>query len=82
VIAAWLNARSISLSHHPFTSSEFIMSEPTPAVLVGPTGRKAGWQVILGPENARLVDFTEVSYTRVILNRDRVISFTASSFPP
>jgi hypothetical protein len=57
------------------------MSKPTKVAIVGFTGRKAGWQVILGPENARVVDFTEVAYTRIIIHRDRVIAVNGSSFP-
>ncbi|MDR3403301.1 MAG: hypothetical protein P4L99_12460 [Chthoniobacter sp.] len=81
VIAAWLNARSISMSRGPCTAGELTMSEPTKTAFVSLTGRKAGWQVVLGPENSRMVDYTEVAYTRVIINRDRVISVVASSFP-
>jgi len=81
VIAAWLNSRCLSISRGPFTASELIMSDPTEAAIMSLTGRKAGWQVILGPENSKVVDCTEVGYTRVIMNRDRVISVTSSSFP-
>ena len=81
VIAAWLNARSLSLSGRPFTAGELSMSEPTKVAFTDLTRRKAGWQVILGPENRRVVDFTEVAYTRVIIKRDRVISVVSSSFP-
>ena len=81
IIAAWLNARTISLSHGPFTAGELSMSEPRKVAVPGLTGRIVGWEVILGPENRRVVDYTEVAYARAIINRDRVISFNASSFP-
>jgi hypothetical protein len=58
------------------------MSEPTKvAVFDLLRGRQVGWQVILGPENSRFVDLTEVAYTRFVINRNRVVSVVSSSFP-
>ena len=37
-------------------------------------GRKVGWQVSLGPENKVVTDFTDLNYTRLIINRDRIVS--------
>ena len=82
IVAAWANARCHFISSPPFSASEFIMSEPTKvAVHDLLRGRQVGWQIILGPENSRFVDFTEVAYTRFVINRDHVVSVVSSSFP-
>jgi len=40
-------------------------------------GRNVGWRVILGPENKIVCNFADAKYTRMIINRGRVISVTS-----
>src|SRR5689334_910793 len=68
IVAAWANARCHFISSRPITGDEFTTSAPAKvAVFDLLRGRQVGWQVILGPENWRFVDFTEVAYTRFVI---------------
>lgn len=82
IAAAWLNMHYHYVPPNPIRPEELSVPEPTKVATIDDMmGRKAGWQVILGPENKNVTNFTEASYTRLIINRGRVVCVTSSDGP-
>jgi len=85
IVAAWFNAHYRYTPPNPVRPEEFSISEPTKVAIYDfMLGRKVGWQVILGPENKIVKNFTDLNYTRLIINHGRIVSVTSSddSFTP
>ena len=79
VAAAWLNAHCRYTPPNPIKPEELSAAEPTRVATIDVMhGRNVGWQIILGPENKAVCDYTDAKYTRMIINRDRVISVTSN----
>ena len=79
IAARWANSHYAFIPAAPFTADEMRFTGPTPVVyhdLI--LGRAVGWQIVLGPENERLCRQTELSYTRLIINRGRIVSIVSS----
>ena len=82
IVAAWFNAHYRYTPPNPVRPDEFSVSEPTRVATVDlMLGRKVGWQVILGPDNTMVSNFTNTSYTRLIINRGQVVSVASSDQP-
>lgn len=80
IAAAWLNAHCRYSPPNPIKPEELMTTAPTRMATVDPMhGRNAGWQIILGPENKVVCDFADAKYTRMIINRGRVISVTSDN---
>lgn len=80
IAAAWLNTHCHYTPPNPIKPSELTTSEPTRVATVDPMhGRNVGWQIILGPENKAVCDFADAKYTRMIINRGRIISVTSDN---
>jgi hypothetical protein len=86
VAAAWANDHYKFWPSHPFTPEEMIISEPEKVALKMPiwfpVGRPVGWQVILGPENERLMNVVENVYVRLIIRNGAVVFSEADSSRP
>ncbi len=82
IAARWFNANYSFTPPTPVQPEEFSATEPTKVaasdVLLG---RKVGWQIILGPENKIVTNFTNLNYTRLIINRGQIVSVTSSDSP-
>src|SRR5580700_2421564 len=77
--AAWLNAHCRYTPPNPIKPEELSASEPTEVATVDVQhGRNVGWQIILGPENKAVCNYTDANYTRMIINRGRVISVASN----
>ena len=82
IVAAWFNAHYRYVPPNPIRPEEFSTTEPTKVATVDiMLGRKVGWQVILGPENKNVTNFTDLNYTRLIINHGRIVSVTSSDQP-
>ncbi len=82
IAAYWFNSHYSYTPPIPIRPDELSITEPTKVVtnyLL--LGRKVGSQIILGPENTLLTNFTKLNYTRLIINRDRIVSITSSDEP-
>jgi hypothetical protein len=78
IAAAWLNTHCRYTPPNPIKPQELTTSEPTRVATVDPMhGRNVGWQILLGPENKAVCNFSDANYTRIIINRGRVISVTS-----
>jgi hypothetical protein len=79
IAAAWFNAHYRFTPPNPIKPEELSISEPTRVATADwMLGRTVGWQVILGPENKVVTNFTDMAYTRLIINRGRIVSITSS----
>jgi hypothetical protein len=82
IAAAWLNTHYHYVPPNPIRPEELSVPDPVKVATVDEMmGRQAGWQVILGPENKNVRDFTDAHYTRLIINHDRVVCVTSSDRP-
>ena len=82
IVAAWFNAHYRYTPPNPVRPDEFSISEPTRVATSDfMMGRKVGWQIILGPENKMVKNFTDLNYTRLIINYGRIVSVTSSDQP-
>lgn len=82
IAADWFNAHYSYTPPTPIRPDELSMTEPTRVATSNfLLGRQVGWQIILGPENKILTNFTELNYTRLIINRGRIVSVTSSDQP-
>jgi len=82
IAAAWFNTHYHYVPPNPIRPEELSVPEPTKvAALDDMVGRKVGWQVILGPENKNVTNFTDSKYTRLIINRGRIVSVSSSDVP-
>ena len=82
IAAAWFNAHYRYTPPNPIQPDELSLTEPVKVAAADRMlGRLVGWQVILGPENKVVTNFTDLNYTRLIINRGRVISVTSSDQP-
>ncbi len=82
IVADWFNSNYKFTPPTPLRPDEFSVSEPTKAATTDfLLGRKVGWQVILGPENTMLTNFTHLNYTRLIVNRDWIVSIESRDSP-
>ena len=78
--AAWLNVHCHYTPPNPIKPEELSVAEPTRVATIDPMhGRNVGWQIILGPENKAVCDFAEADYTRMIIQRGRIISVTSTN---
>ncbi|MDR3404021.1 MAG: hypothetical protein P4L99_16105 [Chthoniobacter sp.] len=79
IVAAWFNAHYRYTPPNPVKPEEFSFSEPTKVATADfMMGRKVGWQIILGPENKMVTNFTDLNYTRLIINHGQIVSVTSS----
>jgi hypothetical protein len=79
IVAVWFNKHYRYTPPNPARGDEFSFAEPTRVATNDVMlGRAVGWQVILGPENKFVTNFTELNYTRLIINRGRIVSVTSS----
>ena len=82
IAAAWLNTHYHYVPPNPIRPEELSVPEPVKAATLDEMlGRKAGWQVVLGPENKAVTNFTDSKYTRLIINRGRIVCVTSSDQP-
>jgi hypothetical protein len=85
IAADWANAHYSFLPPRLFTAEEMKVSEPTKVSLKMPIwfpiGRKVGWQILLGPENERLVNRAGLSCIRLIVYHDDVIFSEEQNYP-
>jgi len=82
IAAEWFNVHYRYVPPNPIRPEELSVSPPVQVASVDVMlGRKVGWQVILGPENKMVRDFTDSNYTRLIINHDRIVSVTSSDRP-
>ena len=82
IAAVWFNAHYHYVPPNPIRPEELAVAEPTRVATIDVMlGRKVGWQVILGPENKMVTNFTDAKYTRLIINRGRVVSVSSSDLP-
>ena len=80
IAAAWINAHCRYTPPNPIKPEELSAAEPTKVATIDVMhGRKVGWQIILGPENKAVRDYTDAKYTRMIINQDRIISVTSDN---
>ncbi|EDY18216.1 hypothetical protein CfE428DRAFT_4352 [Chthoniobacter flavus Ellin428] len=80
IAAAWLNAHCRYSPPNPIKPEELSMTAPVRVATVDEMhGRNVGWRVILGPENKVVCNFADAKYTRMIINRGRVISVTSDN---
>jgi hypothetical protein len=80
--AAWLNKHYRFTPPNPVQPAELLISEPEKVATVDPmAGRLVGWQVVLGPENKVVSNYSDAKYTRLIINRDRILSVASSNHP-
>jgi hypothetical protein len=82
IATAWLNTHYRFTPPNPIRPDELSISEPTKVAAVDVMlGRVVGWQIVLGPENKMVTNFTELKYTRLIINRGRIVLVTSSNRP-
>ncbi len=82
IAADWFNSHYSYTPPTPIRPDQLSITAPTKvATRDFLIGRKVGWQIILGPENKLLTNFTELNYTRLIINRDSIVSVTSSDQP-
>ena len=80
IAAAWLNAHFRYTPPNPIKPEELSAAEPTKVATNDVMrGRTAGWQIILGPENKAVCNYADAKYTRMIINRGRVLSVTSDN---
>jgi hypothetical protein len=78
IAAAWLNAHCHYTPPNPIKPAELSAAAPTRVATVDPMhGRIVGWQIILGPENKAVCNYSNAKYTRMIINRGRIFSVTS-----
>ncbi|MEP6668880.1 MAG: hypothetical protein ABJF10_07000 [Chthoniobacter sp.] len=79
IVAAWFNAHYRYTPPNPVRPEEFSITEPKKVAISDfMMGRKVGWQIILGPENKMVKNFSDQKYTRLIINRGHIVSVTSS----
>jgi hypothetical protein len=82
IAADWFNSHYSYTPPTPIRPDELSITAPAKVATKDfLLGRKVGWQIILGPENKLLTNFTELNYTRLIINRDWIVSVTSSDQP-
>jgi len=82
IAAAWINAHYHYVPPNPIKPEELSISEPTKiATLDVMMGRQVGWQIIIGPENRAVTNFTDANFTRLIINDGRIVSVSSSDRP-
>jgi len=80
IAASWFNAHCHYTPPNPIKPEELKTTEPTKVATVDAQhGRNVGWQIILGPENKAISNYSEANYTRMIINNGRVISVTSDN---
>jgi hypothetical protein len=80
IVATWLNTHCRYTPPNPIKPQELSITEPARVATVDVQhGRNAGWQIILGPENKAVCNYTDAKYTRMIINHDRIISVTSDN---
>lgn len=80
IAAAWFNAHCHYTPPNPVKPEELSTTAPTRVATVDPQhGRNVGWQIILGPENKAICNYSDAKYTRMIINYGRVISVTSDN---
>lgn len=80
IAAAWFNAHCHYTPPNPIKAEELSTTEPTRVATVDPQhGRNVGWQIILGPQNKAICNYSEAKFTRMIINNGRVISVTSDN---
>ena len=80
IAAAWFNTHCRYTPPNPLKPEELSTSAPTQVATIDVMhGRNVGWQIMLGPENKAVRDYTDANYTRMIINQGRVISVTSDN---
>jgi hypothetical protein len=82
IAAAWLNTHCRYTPPNPIKPEELSSSAPTRVATVDEMhGRVVGWQIVLGPENKAVRDYSDARYTRLIINHDRIVNVSSSNQP-
>lgn len=80
IAAAWFNAHCHYTPPNPIKPAELSVTAPIKVATVDAQhGRNVGWEIILGPENKAICNYSNANYTRMIINRGRVISVTSDN---
>jgi len=80
IAAAWFNTHCHYTPPNPIKPDELTTTAPTKVATVDAQhGRNVGWEIILGPENKAICNYSEANYTRMIINNGRVISVTSDN---
>jgi hypothetical protein len=78
--AEWLNKHCHYTPPNPIKPNELSTTSPTRVATIDQMhGRTVGWQIILGPENKAVRDYSDSKYTRMIINHGRIVSVTSDN---